>query len=192
MRPDKDEQKISVQKIVLHPHFHDYTFDSDIALLYLSRPVTLGPFSSRPRVSAGRRSGRSSAEARGAGSGVWMGSHGLPAALLSLPEEGAAAGGRSDELHQLHRARHHRQHVLCRIPAGGDGRLHGGQRRALRSQLQGHLVPGRRGELGREMCRRGQIRRLHQTGKLLTLDTPGDDERGIGTEPEPEPEPIHY
>lgn len=45
MRPDKDEQKISVQKIVLHPHFHDYTFDSDIALLYLSRPVALGPFS---------------------------------------------------------------------------------------------------------------------------------------------------
>uniref|UniRef100_A0A9J7YFZ0 Zmp:0000001329 n=2 Tax=Cyprinus carpio TaxID=7962 RepID=A0A9J7YFZ0_CYPCA len=45
MRPDKDEQKITVQKIILHPHFHDYTFDSDIALLYLSRPVTLGPFS---------------------------------------------------------------------------------------------------------------------------------------------------
>ncbi|XP_043086372.1 LOW QUALITY PROTEIN: coagulation factor X [Puntigrus tetrazona] len=45
MRPDRDEQKISVQKIVVHPHFHDFTFDSDIALLYLSRPVALGPFS---------------------------------------------------------------------------------------------------------------------------------------------------
>ncbi|XP_048017077.1 coagulation factor X isoform X2 [Megalobrama amblycephala] len=46
MRPDKDEQKIKVEKVVLHPHFHEYTFDSDIALLYLSDPVTLGPFAS--------------------------------------------------------------------------------------------------------------------------------------------------
>ncbi|XP_055053535.2 coagulation factor IX [Misgurnus anguillicaudatus] len=44
MRPDKDEQKIKVEKIVVHPHFHEYTFDSDIALLYLSEPVTRGPF----------------------------------------------------------------------------------------------------------------------------------------------------
>ncbi|KAK7156000.1 hypothetical protein R3I94_006158 [Phoxinus phoxinus] len=44
MRPDKDEQKIKVEKMVLHPHFHEYTFDSDIALLYLSDPVTPGPF----------------------------------------------------------------------------------------------------------------------------------------------------
>ncbi|XP_056112664.1 coagulation factor IX [Rhinichthys klamathensis goyatoka] len=44
MRPDKDEQKIKVEKVVLHPHFHEYTFDSDIALLYLSAPVTPGPF----------------------------------------------------------------------------------------------------------------------------------------------------
>ncbi|KAI7801006.1 putative coagulation factor IX-like [Triplophysa rosa] len=44
MRPDKDEQKIKVEKIVVHPHFHEYTFDSDIALLYLSQPVTRGPY----------------------------------------------------------------------------------------------------------------------------------------------------
>ncbi|XP_051522223.1 coagulation factor IX [Myxocyprinus asiaticus] len=44
MRPDKDEQKIKVEKVVLHPHFHEYTFDSDIALLYLSKPVTRGPY----------------------------------------------------------------------------------------------------------------------------------------------------
>lgn len=30
-------------KVVVHPHFHDYTFDSDIALVYLSAPVTLSP-----------------------------------------------------------------------------------------------------------------------------------------------------
>lgn len=46
MRPDKDEQKITVEKIIPHPHYHEYTFDSDIALLYLSSAVTLGPFAS--------------------------------------------------------------------------------------------------------------------------------------------------
>lgn len=44
MRPDKDEQKIKVEKIIIHPHFHEYTFDSDIALLYLAQPVTRGPY----------------------------------------------------------------------------------------------------------------------------------------------------
>lgn len=29
--------------MVLHPHFHEYTFDSDIALLYLSEPVLFSP-----------------------------------------------------------------------------------------------------------------------------------------------------
>ncbi|XP_031646215.1 coagulation factor X-like [Oncorhynchus kisutch] len=42
-RPDPDEQKIKVAKVVVHPHFHDYTFDSDIALVYLSSPVVLSP-----------------------------------------------------------------------------------------------------------------------------------------------------
>lgn len=36
---DEGEQKIKVEKIVAHPHYHDYTFDSDIALLYLAQPV---------------------------------------------------------------------------------------------------------------------------------------------------------
>uniref|UniRef100_A0A667ZVU0 Zmp:0000001329 n=1 Tax=Myripristis murdjan TaxID=586833 RepID=A0A667ZVU0_9TELE len=42
-RPDPGEQVIKVQKVVLHPHFHSFTFDSDVALLYLSRPVTWSP-----------------------------------------------------------------------------------------------------------------------------------------------------
>ncbi|XP_029700082.1 coagulation factor VII isoform X4 [Takifugu rubripes] len=42
-RPDPGEQLIEVQKVVLHPHFHSFTFDSDVALLYLARPVTRGP-----------------------------------------------------------------------------------------------------------------------------------------------------
>lgn len=38
-RPDKGEQRIKVEKVIIHPHFHEYTFDSDIALLYLAEPV---------------------------------------------------------------------------------------------------------------------------------------------------------
>uniref|UniRef100_A0A8C4DTL6 Coagulation factor VII n=1 Tax=Dicentrarchus labrax TaxID=13489 RepID=A0A8C4DTL6_DICLA len=42
-RPDPGEQLIKVQKVFIHPHFHSFTFDSDIALLYLARPVVRGP-----------------------------------------------------------------------------------------------------------------------------------------------------
>lgn len=42
-RPDPGEQLIKVQKVIVHPHFHSFTFDSDIALLYLARPVVRGP-----------------------------------------------------------------------------------------------------------------------------------------------------
>lgn len=42
-RPDPGEQLIKVQNVFVHPHFHSYTFDSDIALLYLARPVVRGP-----------------------------------------------------------------------------------------------------------------------------------------------------
>ncbi|XP_029027082.1 coagulation factor X [Betta splendens] len=42
-RPDPAEQRIQIQRIFMHPHFHSFTFDSDIALLYLSRPVVRGP-----------------------------------------------------------------------------------------------------------------------------------------------------
>ncbi|KAM4628269.1 coagulation factor VII [Polymixia lowei] len=42
-RPDPGEQVIRVEKVVVHPHFHSYTFDSDIALVYLAQPVVLGP-----------------------------------------------------------------------------------------------------------------------------------------------------
>nr|XP_033486718.1 coagulation factor X isoform X1 [Epinephelus lanceolatus] len=38
-RPDPGEQLIKVQKVFVHPHFHAFTFDSDIALLYLAQPV---------------------------------------------------------------------------------------------------------------------------------------------------------
>ncbi|XP_060903374.1 coagulation factor IX isoform X3 [Labrus mixtus] len=41
-RPDPGEQFIKVQKVFVHPHFHSFTFDSDIALLYLARPVVRG------------------------------------------------------------------------------------------------------------------------------------------------------
>ncbi|XP_070685827.1 coagulation factor IX [Pempheris klunzingeri] len=43
LRPDPGEQLIKVQRVFVHPHFHSFTFDSDIALLYLSRPVLRGP-----------------------------------------------------------------------------------------------------------------------------------------------------
>ena len=34
---------IKVEKVFLHPHFHSYTFDSDVALIYLAEQVELGP-----------------------------------------------------------------------------------------------------------------------------------------------------
>ncbi|XP_068601779.1 coagulation factor X [Brachionichthys hirsutus] len=42
-RLDPGEQLIKVQKVFVHPHFHSFTFDSDIALLYLAQPVVRGP-----------------------------------------------------------------------------------------------------------------------------------------------------
>ncbi len=42
-RPDPGEQLIKIQKVIIHPHFHSFTFDSDIALLYLAQPVVRGP-----------------------------------------------------------------------------------------------------------------------------------------------------
>uniref|UniRef100_UPI003AB0C37E coagulation factor X n=1 Tax=Centroberyx gerrardi TaxID=166262 RepID=UPI003AB0C37E len=42
-RPDPGEQVIKVQKVVVHPHFHSFTFDSDVALLLLAQPVVFGP-----------------------------------------------------------------------------------------------------------------------------------------------------
>ncbi|XP_058846032.1 coagulation factor X isoform X2 [Acipenser ruthenus] len=44
LRRDLDEQKILVEKLVVHPHFHSATFDSDIALLYLAQPAGLGTY----------------------------------------------------------------------------------------------------------------------------------------------------
>ncbi|XP_048836064.1 coagulation factor X isoform X2 [Brienomyrus brachyistius] len=44
MRLDQDEQMIRVKILIVHPHFHEFTFDSDIALLYLAKSVHLGPF----------------------------------------------------------------------------------------------------------------------------------------------------
>lgn len=43
-RVDPGEQRIAVAKAISHPFFHKFTFDSDIALLYLAEPVKLGPF----------------------------------------------------------------------------------------------------------------------------------------------------
>uniref|UniRef100_A0AAY4DEJ7 Zmp:0000001329 n=1 Tax=Denticeps clupeoides TaxID=299321 RepID=A0AAY4DEJ7_9TELE len=42
MRPTESD----MSKIISHPFFHAFTFDSDIALLYLEVPVKLGPFAS--------------------------------------------------------------------------------------------------------------------------------------------------
>ncbi|XP_059187594.1 coagulation factor X [Centropristis striata] len=39
-RPDPGEQVIKVQQVFVHPHFHSFTFDSDLALLLLAEPVT--------------------------------------------------------------------------------------------------------------------------------------------------------
>ncbi|XP_034024908.1 coagulation factor VII [Thalassophryne amazonica] len=41
--PDPGEQLVKVEKVVIHPHFHSFTFDSDIALLYLSQAVVWSP-----------------------------------------------------------------------------------------------------------------------------------------------------
>ncbi|KAM9733222.1 LOW QUALITY PROTEIN: coagulation factor VII [Menidia menidia] len=43
LRPDPGEQRIKIQEVIVHPHFHSFTFDSDIALLFLARPVLRGP-----------------------------------------------------------------------------------------------------------------------------------------------------
>ncbi|XP_069566559.1 coagulation factor VII [Brachyistius frenatus] len=42
-RPDPGEQLIKIQEVFVHPHFHSFTFDSDIALLRLAAPVLRGP-----------------------------------------------------------------------------------------------------------------------------------------------------
>ncbi|RVE65354.1 hypothetical protein OJAV_G00135000 [Oryzias javanicus] len=42
-RPDPGEQRIKIQEVLVHPHFHPFTFDSDVALLYLAEPVLRGP-----------------------------------------------------------------------------------------------------------------------------------------------------
>ncbi|KAM9830684.1 coagulation factor VII isoform 1-T1 [Syngnathus typhle] len=42
-RRDPGEQKIPVKQVVLHPYFHEFTMDSDVALLHLARPVVRGP-----------------------------------------------------------------------------------------------------------------------------------------------------
>ncbi|XP_069390891.1 coagulation factor VII isoform X2 [Paralichthys olivaceus] len=42
-RPDPGEQQIKILKVFIHPHFHSFTFDSDIALLLLALPVVRGP-----------------------------------------------------------------------------------------------------------------------------------------------------
>ncbi|KAL6104873.1 uncharacterized protein ACO6RY_06518 [Pungitius sinensis] len=42
-RLDPGEQVIKVQKVFVHPHFHSFTFDSDVALLYLERPAVRSP-----------------------------------------------------------------------------------------------------------------------------------------------------
>ncbi|XP_077463065.1 coagulation factor X [Stigmatopora argus] len=42
-RHDSGEQKIAVKQVLLHPHFHEFTMDSDLALLYLDRTVVRGP-----------------------------------------------------------------------------------------------------------------------------------------------------
>ncbi|XP_057686040.1 coagulation factor IX isoform X2 [Corythoichthys intestinalis] len=42
-RHDPGEQKIAVKQVLLHPHFHEFTMDSDLALLYLDQPVVRGP-----------------------------------------------------------------------------------------------------------------------------------------------------
>ncbi|CAI5692417.1 unnamed protein product [Oreochromis niloticus] len=41
-RLDPGEQQIKIQKVIVHPHFHAFTFDSDLALLYLAWPVQRG------------------------------------------------------------------------------------------------------------------------------------------------------
>ncbi|XP_066522834.1 coagulation factor X isoform X2 [Hoplias malabaricus] len=45
-RVDEGEQKISVKKVVVHPHFHEFTFDSDVALLFLAQEVELSAVAS--------------------------------------------------------------------------------------------------------------------------------------------------
>ncbi|XP_061828006.1 coagulation factor IX isoform X1 [Nerophis lumbriciformis] len=42
-RRDPGEQTIKVQQVLIHPHFHAFTLDSDIALLYLAQPIIRGP-----------------------------------------------------------------------------------------------------------------------------------------------------
>lgn len=64
----------------------------------------------------------------------------------------------------------HRQHVLCRLPGDQHGRLQRRQRRAVRGPLPRNLVPDRDRQLGGEMRRAGEVRRLHQAGKLPGLD----------------------
>uniref|UniRef100_A0A3P8VR06 Vitamin K-dependent protein C n=1 Tax=Cynoglossus semilaevis TaxID=244447 RepID=A0A3P8VR06_CYNSE len=38
-----DYVTIGIQKVFIHPHFHSFTFDSDIALILLAEPVSKGP-----------------------------------------------------------------------------------------------------------------------------------------------------
>ncbi|XP_051813894.1 coagulation factor IX [Acanthochromis polyacanthus] len=42
-RPDPGEQVIKIQEVIVHPYFHSFTFDSDIALVYLAQSVVRSP-----------------------------------------------------------------------------------------------------------------------------------------------------
>uniref|UniRef100_A0A3B4B0U2 Coagulation factor VII, like n=1 Tax=Periophthalmus magnuspinnatus TaxID=409849 RepID=A0A3B4B0U2_9GOBI len=41
LRLDPEEQMVKVKKVLVHPHFHDFTLDSDVALLLLNSSVLL-------------------------------------------------------------------------------------------------------------------------------------------------------
>lgn len=124
-RPDPGEQLIKVQQVVLHPHFHSYTFDSDIALLYLARPVVRGPTAipaclpdahlsryllrvNDPVWSTTRPSvflctdGLFVCSGGQQGRGDGMGCHTVPGQVLSFPQEGGAPGGQPPRLHHVH------------------------------------------------------------------------------------------
>ncbi|XP_061644206.1 coagulation factor X isoform X2 [Phyllopteryx taeniolatus] len=153
-RRDPGEQRISVEQVVLHPHFHEFTMDSDVALLYLARPIVRGPTAipaclPDPHLSKYllKEDNRGLVTGWGATQYLRRSSRFLRKVALPVVKHRTCTQSTEQRVATFP-AGDHRQHVLRRLRGCRHGRLQRGQRRSLRGPLPGNLVPDGRGQLG--------------------------------------------
>nr|XP_057936301.1 coagulation factor IX isoform X3 [Doryrhamphus excisus]XP_057936303.1 coagulation factor IX isoform X3 [Doryrhamphus excisus] len=99
-RRDPGEQMIKVQQVLIHPHFHSFTLDSDIALLYLDRAIVRGPTAipaclPDPHLSTYLLQYGDVCVCSGgqSGCGDGVGNHKVSGQVFTVPQEGGAPGG---------------------------------------------------------------------------------------------------